>query len=120
MIKTFNIFLIIVLSMLPRLGYSISIVPYANYTGNSPGATYDIGTLIPTDLIKVQLSWITLVDYNNLPSISLYSVTDTNLFLIPLNYGEISYPTSTSLIYLKTADRYSKFYIVVEIGSNGG
>lgn len=61
-----------------------------------------------------------MINFQNLPWLSLYSMNSNNILLIPLNYGEIAYPTSTSLIYKKTVGRYSKFNIFVEIGSDGG
>ena len=61
-----------------------------------------------------------IVDNSNLPIILLYSVNSSSFDQVPLNLGELTYPTATSLLFQKSADLYSKFYIVVEMGSNDG
>lgn len=66
---------------------NVKLVPYANYVEYSPGATYDVGSLASPDIIKAELTWTMVVDHQNLPSISLYTVTPTRIDLIPLNYG---------------------------------
>lgn len=78
---------------------SEELLPFATYNGNSPGATYDLGILASTDIIKVESSWIARVDYGNPVRLQLWSISGGAAITIPIFGSYMVRPTSTNFIY---------------------
>lgn len=97
---------------------SEALLPFSNYSYNTPGATYDLGTLTSTDIIKVELSWVVRANSGHLPGIQLWLMSGGVATSISTVDSYMTRPTSTTFIYEGPIGVSGKIYLCLIV--NGG
>lgn len=119
--RKFQTYLLIIcfLGLIPMCSSAVTSGIFARFTETIPGNAYDLGTLVSTDIIRVNLTWTFIADFGSSPNIVPYIMSGgirSSLTVDPRNIKSLG---ATNRIYEAPAGQNAQIYIVIEFKDFG-